>query len=288
MAHFPDADPDRLGVDEPRRAVQDLRRARGRRRRRARKADGDEPDDAWERQCSSTRQARLAHPGHHASARAPRARVRRSARRPPPLRRAGETERSTAASPSARRPAARARRRRPARAPAALPPCRSSSSSTSASRSALAFAEWLDGQTPHRVSYARDGEPLCAARGRVVMAPPEPPPRRPERPAGRSPPTRSGTRAGRRSMFSSSRSPLDFGAARGACLLTGMGQRRGRRTARRSAGPAAHDRPGRGDVRRVRHAARGGRTWARPRQFFRSARSAARSPRSSPTARRPS
>jgi two-component system, chemotaxis family, protein-glutamate methylesterase/glutaminase len=36
---------------------------------------------------------------------------------------------------------------------------------------AAAFADWLDGQTPHRVSYARDGEPFAAVQGRVVMAP---------------------------------------------------------------------------------------------------------------------
>jgi len=35
-----------------------------------------------------------------------------------------------------------------------------------------AFAEWLDGQTRHHVSYARDGEPLAAGSGRVVLAPP--------------------------------------------------------------------------------------------------------------------
>lgn len=35
-----------------------------------------------------------------------------------------------------------------------------------------AFAEWLDGQTAHRVAYARDGEPLPDS-GRVVMAPPD-------------------------------------------------------------------------------------------------------------------
>ena len=32
------------------------------------------------------------------------------------------------------------------------------------------FADWLDGQTAHRVRYARDGEPL-GTKGRVVMAP---------------------------------------------------------------------------------------------------------------------
>jgi len=36
-----------------------------------------------------------------------------------------------------------------------------------------AFAEWLDGQTPHSVSTARDGERLEAVAGRVVMAPPD-------------------------------------------------------------------------------------------------------------------
>ena len=35
-----------------------------------------------------------------------------------------------------------------------------------------AFAEWLDGQTGHRVSYARSGELVSAIAGRVVMAPP--------------------------------------------------------------------------------------------------------------------
>jgi two-component system chemotaxis response regulator CheB len=33
------------------------------------------------------------------------------------------------------------------------------------------FADWLDGQTPRRVAYARDGEPLASATGRVLMAP---------------------------------------------------------------------------------------------------------------------
>jgi two-component system chemotaxis response regulator CheB len=34
-----------------------------------------------------------------------------------------------------------------------------------------AFADWLDAQTEHRVSYARDGETLESCGGRVVMAP---------------------------------------------------------------------------------------------------------------------
>ena len=34
----------------------------------------------------------------------------------------------------------------------------------------LGFADWLDGQVPHRVKYARDGEAL-GTKGRVIMAP---------------------------------------------------------------------------------------------------------------------
>ncbi|QPF75485.1 chemotaxis-specific protein-glutamate methyltransferase CheB [Roseateles sp. DAIF2] len=33
------------------------------------------------------------------------------------------------------------------------------------------FAEWLDGQSPHQVAYARGGESLAEARGRVLLAP---------------------------------------------------------------------------------------------------------------------
>jgi two-component system chemotaxis response regulator CheB len=34
-----------------------------------------------------------------------------------------------------------------------------------------AFADWLDGQTSRRVAYAKDGESVASAAGRVVMAP---------------------------------------------------------------------------------------------------------------------
>lgn len=34
------------------------------------------------------------------------------------------------------------------------------------------FADWLDAQTPHRVAFARDGEPLAATAGRITVAPP--------------------------------------------------------------------------------------------------------------------
>jgi two-component system chemotaxis response regulator CheB len=36
-----------------------------------------------------------------------------------------------------------------------------------------AFAEWLDGQSEHRVAYAEDGEPFTNAAGRVLMARPD-------------------------------------------------------------------------------------------------------------------
>jgi two-component system, chemotaxis family, protein-glutamate methylesterase/glutaminase len=35
-----------------------------------------------------------------------------------------------------------------------------------------AFADWLDGQSAHRVTFAKHGEPLAGVGGRVVMAPP--------------------------------------------------------------------------------------------------------------------
>ncbi len=35
-----------------------------------------------------------------------------------------------------------------------------------------AFAEWLDGQTAHRVAYARDGALVADGAGRILMAPP--------------------------------------------------------------------------------------------------------------------
>ncbi|MBI2222304.1 MAG: chemotaxis-specific protein-glutamate methyltransferase CheB [Acidobacteria bacterium] len=36
-----------------------------------------------------------------------------------------------------------------------------------------AFADWLDGQAPHRVSYACDGDVIRDRAGEVIMAPPE-------------------------------------------------------------------------------------------------------------------
>jgi two-component system chemotaxis response regulator CheB len=86
-----------------------------------------------------------------------------------------------------------------------------------------AFAEWLDGQTSHPVSFARDGEPLSGARGRIVMAPPD---RhlvvRGERLFLTSDPERHSCRPSVDVLFSSL--AKEWGQASAACLLTGMGR----------------------------------------------------------------
>ncbi len=86
-----------------------------------------------------------------------------------------------------------------------------------------AFAEWLDAQTSHPVSFARDGEPLRGARGRVVMAPPD---RhlvvRGERLFLTSDPERHSCRPSVDVLFSSL--AREWGPASVACLLTGMGR----------------------------------------------------------------
>jgi two-component system, chemotaxis family, protein-glutamate methylesterase/glutaminase len=86
-----------------------------------------------------------------------------------------------------------------------------------------AFAEWLDGQTEHRVAFARDGERLVATAGRVVLAPP-----------GRHlvvrdgrlrltlDPERHSCRPSVDTLFDSIAGEL--GASAVACLLTGMGR----------------------------------------------------------------
>lgn len=86
-----------------------------------------------------------------------------------------------------------------------------------------AFAEWLDSQTPHRVTYARDRESLDSVRGQVLMAPPG---QHLSVSAGR---IRLSTEAPRHScrpsvdvLFESL--ALDRGAEVLACLLTGMGR----------------------------------------------------------------
>jgi two-component system chemotaxis response regulator CheB len=84
-----------------------------------------------------------------------------------------------------------------------------------------AFAEWLDGQTAHRVAYARDGEPLHA-RG-VRMAPPN---RHLRVRAGRlvlsDGPERHSCRPSVDVLFESLAEHC--GPVTAACLLTGMGR----------------------------------------------------------------
>jgi two-component system chemotaxis response regulator CheB len=88
---------------------------------------------------------------------------------------------------------------------------------------AKAFAEWLDAQTPHPVSYAKGGEAMAALVGRVVMAPPD---RHLEVAGGRlqltSAPERHSCRPSVDVLFESL--ARDFHAAATGCLLTGMGR----------------------------------------------------------------
>jgi len=86
-----------------------------------------------------------------------------------------------------------------------------------------AFADWLDAQTPHRVSYAQDGEALAAVAGRVVMAPPG---RHLVLSQGRLrltlEPERHSCRPSVDRLFESLAGERGTGTA--ACLLTGMGR----------------------------------------------------------------
>jgi len=86
-----------------------------------------------------------------------------------------------------------------------------------------AFAEWLDGQAPHRVTYARDRDSLDSLRGQVVMAAPG----RHLTVAGarlclNSDPPRHSCRPSVDVLFESL--AADRGAEVVACLLTGMGR----------------------------------------------------------------
>lgn len=86
-----------------------------------------------------------------------------------------------------------------------------------------AFADWLDGQTAHSVSFATDSEPLFGAPGRVRMAPPE---QHLVVSGGRLRLTRDPARHSCRPsvdvLFESIAAEL--GPAGAACLLTGMGR----------------------------------------------------------------
>lgn len=88
---------------------------------------------------------------------------------------------------------------------------------------ANAFAEWLDGQTSHRVAYARAGDVVAAAAGQVIMAPPDV---HMEVAAGKlrltSSPERNFCRPSVDVLFESL--AREYGGAAAACLLTGMGR----------------------------------------------------------------
>jgi two-component system, chemotaxis family, protein-glutamate methylesterase/glutaminase len=85
------------------------------------------------------------------------------------------------------------------------------------------FADWLDGQTGRRASYAQDGELIAAVSGRIVMAPPQ---RHLVVRAGRlhlsAEPERHSCRPSVDVLFESL--AREYGAATAACLLTGMGR----------------------------------------------------------------
>jgi two-component system chemotaxis response regulator CheB len=85
------------------------------------------------------------------------------------------------------------------------------------------FAEWLDGQTSLRASFARDGEPLSEHAGRVVIAPAD---RhmmvRNGRLALTSDPLRHSCRPSVDTLFESV--AHEYGASAAAALLTGMGR----------------------------------------------------------------
>lgn len=86
---------------------------------------------------------------------------------------------------------------------------------------AAAFAEWLDGQTKHRVRYARDGEPV--GTNGLVLAPAD---RHLAIVGGRfrltMDPPRHSCRPSVDTLFESI--AAEYGASATACLLTGMGR----------------------------------------------------------------
>jgi len=89
---------------------------------------------------------------------------------------------------------------------------------------AATFAEWLEGQCPLRVSFARDGEPVPAiGEGRVLMAPPG---RHLVLQQGRlrltQDPERHSCRPAVDVLFASL--ARELGSEGAACLLTGMGK----------------------------------------------------------------
>jgi two-component system chemotaxis response regulator CheB len=87
----------------------------------------------------------------------------------------------------------------------------------------LAFAEWLDAQTPHRVAYPQEGDAVAALTGRVAMAPPGfHLTVRGGRLRMTKDPERNSCRPSIDVLFESL--ALEYGASTVACLLTGMGR----------------------------------------------------------------
>jgi two-component system chemotaxis response regulator CheB len=88
---------------------------------------------------------------------------------------------------------------------------------------ASAFAEWLDGQSSRRAAYAREGDPVEAHAGRVVIAPPD---RHLIVRNGRlrltDDPERHSCRPSVDALFESV--AREYGPAAAAVLLTGMGR----------------------------------------------------------------
>jgi two-component system, chemotaxis family, protein-glutamate methylesterase/glutaminase len=86
-----------------------------------------------------------------------------------------------------------------------------------------AFADWLDGQTNRRVAYAREGELVAAAAGRVLMAPPD---RHMVVRGGRIHINRDAERHSCRPSVDVLFESLarEYGSSALACLLTGMGR----------------------------------------------------------------
>jgi two-component system chemotaxis response regulator CheB len=86
-----------------------------------------------------------------------------------------------------------------------------------------AFAEWLDGQSERRASFARDGEPVANAAGRILMAPPD---RHMMVRGGRirldDGPERFSCRPSVDVLFETV--ATEYGPKAAACLLTGMGR----------------------------------------------------------------
>jgi two-component system chemotaxis response regulator CheB len=86
-----------------------------------------------------------------------------------------------------------------------------------------AFADWLDGQTSRRVSYPKDGMPVAAGAGRVLLAPGgQHLVVRDQRLFYRSGPERHSCRPSVDVLFETVAS--GYGPSAAACLLTGMGR----------------------------------------------------------------